>query len=489
MSLPSYEEAVRGPSVISLVVPYLSPSSLFSCCRVSKFWYEELNPRLWSDPIKIMAQNKHPFGKTNSLLLYIISAKFLAGRITELMKKWIEIDQQRAAYTINAVTTLDFRPMVALKHLVQYKQQYSIYEGIITTSWVFNHAKRFPNLRFVNVTGLKTQWDLGPFWQGDDSIRPIQLLVLDLCDMRFINSSLVPRHEAFLGLFFLDISFTARTEDFTRCFSNAEFPNLRVLKLRGLGLTDNLLPLEVLETDFKLWSLDIRDNLLTDQTIERSWRDENLFENVPRYYRDAPNEETIRFDTIVPLRPDDEAGFTSYLRQHGHLAQHHRPVLDESDPLLRTTGLTHLYISGNKLTFNGVRRLLLLTNRLQVLDIGSARARPPSCLHNWHTSRAPPNSPQHHNLHADDPAFFFLHYSQRLQLRWVHAPTPAPSRNIFRARPSVQMGRLLPNAKPPPRAPNPHRHPDKILRPLAKPPHRVPRSLLRARTYLIQRRC
>ncbi|KAH8667961.1 hypothetical protein BGZ60DRAFT_376372 [Tricladium varicosporioides] len=264
-----------------------------------------------------------------------------------------------------------------------------------------------------------------------------------------MNPTTVPAVEAFLNVFYLDISYTPNFPDFTRAYSAIEWPNLRVLKLRGMSLTDRAIPRPLL---FHLWSLDVRDNLLTDQTIDMLLEtcisvplsapstsfptpDESLFDFVPPYMRDPPTDEIYSRAAVVPLRPDDEKEFTTYLRTNGHLLQHHRPVLDDSDPLIRQTGLTHLYISGNKLSSLGVQTLFRRTNRLQVLDVGSVRAVPPQYYNfPYHTPLSQPNTAR----------FLSASVALRLEILRLHhsvvtyAPTFLPSSPASQQHVSLQ---------------------------------------------------
>lgn len=59
----------------------------------------------------------------------------------------------------------------------------------------------------------------------------------------------------FPHLVYLEMSYTARAENFAMAFNGHSFRFLRVLKMQGLRLTDNLLPPLVFSMDRKLWSL------------------------------------------------------------------------------------------------------------------------------------------------------------------------------------------------------------------------------------------
>jgi hypothetical protein len=66
----------------------------------------------------------------------------------------------------------------------------------------------------------------------------------------------------------------------------------------------------------------------------------------------------------------------AYMKQYADLTSDSSHVLPEKDPMRKSTGLTHLYISDNRFTSRGIRKLLQNTNRLQVLDVGTVRTSP-----------------------------------------------------------------------------------------------------------------
>lgn len=189
------------------------------------------------------------------------------------------------------------------------------------------------------------------------------------------------------NLVYLDLSDTKRDSGFST-LPRLLVPNLRVLKLRRIRLVDSEL-FRMPQIEGKLWCLDVRDNFLTDAIIEHllahflSGRmqlhgrptvmlpDQDLFDDVPEYHRDDDGE---RHNTTTQNRPHFEYEFKDYVEKHGSFPSINEQFLDANDPLLRQTGLTHLYISKNKLTSRGVKTLLIQSNRLQVLDVGSVEA-------------------------------------------------------------------------------------------------------------------
>ena len=192
------------------------------------------------------------------------------------------------------------------------------------------------------------------------------------------------------NLMYLDLSYTKRDSRYGHILPSLAtgFPNLRVLKLRGLGIIDAEFS-RLTQTDGRLWSLDLTNNLLTDAVVidltssrfmlnnipakKSSIRlpDQDLFEDVPDYQRDVNGE---KIDTTAPLRPDVSEKFMKHIKTHSSFPSINDQILDLNDPLVRQTGITHLYISKNRFTSSGVNLILNQANRLQVLDAGTVEA-------------------------------------------------------------------------------------------------------------------
>jgi hypothetical protein len=186
---------------------------------------------------------------------------------------------------------------------------------------------------------------------------------------------------SYKDLTFLDLSYTSTSESWIRTFSDLSFPNLRVLKLRGLRLTDISVPKFLLHTRHKVWSLDLRDNLLTDSTISSLGQNSShripsqphevtyaVYQPAPRYFRNSdPSQD--RVDEMA-LRSDTTDAYIKQMATNPSLSG-----MNQAEPLLRDTGLTHLYLSGNKFTCLAFVWLLQKLNSLQVLDVGNIRGK------------------------------------------------------------------------------------------------------------------
>jgi hypothetical protein len=278
----------------------------------------------------------------------------------------------------------------------------------------------FPSLKFVIVdcfTGFDNMASSVPesvaHWDGKSIInpspmfRPVVLSVVGCSqfDIRAITSRSYSSY-----LVYLDVSGTSK-KTLKNLFNHHQVPHLRILKMRNLRLTTaELVPL-LRELTCRLFSLDVRYNVLTDDVVRwllalcfrealeqrpnllpevddnerlschtassgRCNSPERYADDVPRYReeRDATEEqETVISDGKVDLRPDEVGDVVKYLQgceQMKSLRTHN--ALLEEDPIVHITGLTHLRIADNRLTSDALQTLLMGTNRLQLLDFGSA---------------------------------------------------------------------------------------------------------------------
>ncbi|KAH8819201.1 hypothetical protein F5884DRAFT_6322 [Xylogone sp. PMI_703] len=363
MELPSYEDATRNPEVFTLVTQWIDPASLARCCAVSKRFKEIFSPVLWSDPINIMSLKKQKY-----------------HRIYLFLDKAENIQETNRAL----VTKFDFRNLRLRGVGAEDVYDFHSYASEIKGRLLSKAIGFFPNVRFLVTEGLDG-------FSPSTSLLP-SLLLLGANGCPFDFTSVGPSMQS---LVYLDMSGTLRPAGWLRDTS-CVLPNLRVLKMRRLQLTDRLMSFVInrLGLNRNLWSLDVRDNLLTDAFLEdllmyccfssasslspsgngldpTTVSDIMYYEEAPGYsahpmHLESQNGDPNRF---VRLRPDDIDGSIAYLHDTDlsigswHLREDY----------LTVTGLTHLYLSGNKLSSQGISNFLLRTNRLQTLDTGSVR--------------------------------------------------------------------------------------------------------------------
>ncbi|KAF7864239.1 uncharacterized protein EAF02_010207 [Botrytis sinoallii] len=367
--LPAYHELNKD--VATLVAPYLNTSDLYSGCLVNSHFNEKFGNYLWANPFRDLAQRKEPCG--------VVTRFFFASTRHDLK-------------TLKRVRILDLRALHEIRRDRAQTKDCVVFGPNLKPEWFFKFFKNFPDLNCILLAptcsedyGVATVPDL-----PDDYDGAPQLEFFSAAGCNTFNYSLILNHNITKNLIYLDASETARSTNWRAMFTIQNLPKLRILKLRGLRLTDTMLPPIVTNSRGQIWSLELRDNLLTDNVIYRLIRscflgrlpsykhgplratDDDLFEDPP-IYREINESSDSSPTTITTLRPDSIYNVES--SRHGINILERRN--NAEDNLLLATGLTHLYISNNKFTALAPKILLASTNSLQVLDIGSTRPNPP----------------------------------------------------------------------------------------------------------------
>ncbi|KAJ8064707.1 hypothetical protein OCU04_007027 [Sclerotinia nivalis] len=366
--LPAYHELNKD--VAMLVAPYLDTPDLYSGCLVYSHFNEIFGDYLWSNPFRDLANRIKPCG--------LVSRFFFASNChdPEILKR---------------VRILDMRALHEIRRDRAHTNDCVIFGTYLKPGWFFKFFKNFPNLNCVLLAptcsedyGILPGADLPSKYNGVP-----QPEFLSAAGCTTFNYSLILGQNITKYLIYLDASETVRSPNWRALFTIENLPNIRILKLRGLRLTDTMLPPIVTNSRRQIWSLDLSDNLLTDNLIIPLLRgcflerfpdieygplratDEGLFEHPP-VYREV-NEGADPIPTAMTiLRPD-----TIKLVEWSTLGGLALNILERKnnveDNLMMVTGLTHLYISNNKFTALGPQNLLGRTNCLQVLDVGSNR--------------------------------------------------------------------------------------------------------------------
>lgn len=265
---------------------------------------------------------------------------------------------------------------------------------LISCDWVQRHTPWFPNLRFLILDGLREQDEQSLEAESlvQSAIPPMQIL-LSYHRVGTLDSSNIFLNRTMSEVMYLDVSYTYRGEAWTKTFREADTTNMRIAKLRGLRLTDTEFPKALLTRGgLRIWSLDLRDNFLRDPLLQDLHQfgfpsfdaalqrrdaivtasDEDLYEPARFYCQEQAHELDAPFNTLVNMRNDTLDGFKAHTVACGNLIAEPSRSLSFEDPYIQVTGLTHLYLGGNKFTWQGIRSLLSnFTTRLQVLDAGS----------------------------------------------------------------------------------------------------------------------
>ncbi|KAF5879475.1 putative leucine rich repeat domain protein [Botrytis fragariae] len=472
--LPAYHELNKD--VATLVAPYLNTFDLYFGCLVNSHFNEKFGNYLWANPFRDLAQRKEPCG--------VVTKFFFASTKHDLK-------------TLKRVRILDLRALHEIRRDRAQTKDCVVFGPNLKPEWFFKFVRNFPDLNCILLAptcpedyGLATGADL----PGDYNGAP-QPEFLSAAGCNTFNYSLILNQNITKNLIYLDASETACSTNWRGMFTIQNLPKLRILKLRGLRLTDTMLPPIVTNSRRQIWSLDLRDNLLTDNLIYPLIRgcflerlpnykhgplratDDHLFEDPPIYCEINESSDSSP-TTITTLRPDCIQEVESSRNGMNILERRN----NAEDNLLLVTGLTHLYISNNKFTALASKILLASTNSLQVLDIGSTR----------------PNSPigagSGIDIHAQEHSIPYLSrkWQPRLEILRIHhsivthhpLPTKPYNKNSHSHSDKAPITTTPPNISDP--SQTPHKIPTP-LRPLQHPTSNSSTSLFPALQHFIRR--
>ena len=174
-----------------------------------------------------------------------------------------------------------------------------------------------------------------------------------------VSSSLSGALDCLPTLIYLDLSSTSAANDplfLEHIASATNFPSLEILKLRNIGLGNGGLWWIAVGLGTRVWSLDIRQNRLTDSVVP------TLIERcfLPGNHVSHDDYHDEQMDIMSGVGPkDDEFSVVRRLAKSAPLRRH-------------PAGITHLYISDNDLTVESAK-LLIRAWRLVALDFGKLK--------------------------------------------------------------------------------------------------------------------
>lgn len=264
--------------------------------------------------------------------------------------------------------------------------QAELYDGP-HPDWLRDVLVKLPNLQSLVVSqlpffdhasllSLRTSSNSAP---TDDERRPsfpLRLLIAAQC-ANTTQRSLADALIAFPGLVFLDLSRTLGTRDAAVLSKLRHMDSLQILKLCGIQLRDEDVNVLADSIGIRVRSLDVRNNLLTDNAVrtllQRCFQTASNMDNIrgtrPRGLSAAAEEDwpsgILKPDPAVLDEFRGESFDMRYLRRLTHGLVSRLPSEDQVH-----TGITHLYISDNHLTVEGVSSLIR-TTRLHVFDVGT----------------------------------------------------------------------------------------------------------------------
>jgi hypothetical protein len=253
----------------------------------------------------------------------------------------------------------------------------------------------------------------GDRMSSESNFRPV-LLSATGCSQLFIPM-FISNQESAINLLYLDISWTKQKPEDLLILATP--PHLKILKMRGLSLRTSDITRLLHKLKLRLFSLDMAYNDLTDEVIPLLLANnflpslEQRADTLPRidggqsihpgrYLEDAPayrertdpteEQENAIAEGRIHLRADNVDGVFAHLLENEHTkfirGPHWMPPVGDS--LMQQTGLTHLYLSNNHLTSHALEVLLSGTNRLQLLDFGSAEQPPHQVRSKYKSVRA-----------------------------------------------------------------------------------------------------
>lgn len=259
-----------------------------------------------------------------------------------------------------------------------------MYEGP-HSDWLRNVLERLPNIQSLIVNGL-------PFFDHaalltlrhqSNISKPPRLMNAPptFTTLRFIDaqrcsnatpSGLAEALKHFPGLIYLDLSYTVAAKDSGVLGVIGSLPNLQILKLNNIGLKDEEVKVLTSKLGLRIRSLDLRNNGLTDISIRLLL--ETCFKTVQSFWSNKESSFTetgswpSRLDSAYVgdiLRHVQDNELDQYLRKRLTSELVDRLAIEDT----QAGGITHFYISGNRVTAEGILAILRSAN-LSVLDAG-----------------------------------------------------------------------------------------------------------------------
>ncbi|KAF1913793.1 hypothetical protein BDU57DRAFT_456434 [Ampelomyces quisqualis] len=344
--LPSYETAI-DQDPWERIAQYLPSDVLCSAALVCRKWHQTMTPQLWGSPASHFGvQNDTvyvaltrfkrilPYARplvrelTHTLKLPPAHVEIYGGPHAEWLRDCLEYLPRLQCLLVNGLPFFDHAALLCLRHASVRRRS--------------AHPHVYPvfGLRLLDASGCTNATSTG--------------LAEALCHLPNLVS--------------LDLSQTPAAKDDVVLSKLRFLRSLRLLNLRGLGLRDADLEIIAPAVGTRLRSLDVADNNLTDASARLL---------LGHCVKEEPTEVHT---TRGPLPPVDERfdnDFENFESENvaGHVRHKLTGGLIGSLAIetARDVGITHLYLSKNTVTVEGISGLLR-SRRLQVLDIGTMPA-------------------------------------------------------------------------------------------------------------------
>ncbi|ODH36272.1 hypothetical protein ACO22_02796 [Paracoccidioides brasiliensis] len=347
---PSYELATTR-DVWAIVSDYIPSADLCAASLVCKRWHAVFVPFLWGAPAS-------HFGTDNDAVYVALT------RFRRTLKR----------------ARLEVRMLTHTFHLPPALSE--IYGGP-RPSWLQEVLEYLPKLQSLLVSQLpffdhNSLMALRPKSNDETSYEAYGLRLL--LAQREPNTTSVGIREALLRfplLVYLDLSFTTPARDHGVFAALSYLKHLQVLKLRGIGMKDADMEVVADSIQTRVRLLDVRNNLLTDASLRPLLQKCFL---PPEVEMPSPTERDVKFhfewarsmssfSNVLNADSLKSEDFDVHLMKQLMI-----PLTGRSDPQdLSHVGITHLYISDNRLSVEGLGSLLKST-RLHVLDGGTVKS-------------------------------------------------------------------------------------------------------------------
>ncbi|KAK3065377.1 hypothetical protein LTS18_011900 [Coniosporium uncinatum] len=349
-ALPSYEAAML-PDPWPLVLPYVSKQDLLSLSTVNSKLCGRVQGHLFAEPRKWWDDGNDGF------------IRFLKCLHVE-PSKW-----NLRARAANFVQTLDLSGI----------KDGSLHESV-PKDWLHTVLNKCNNLRALLVSETSffdhDSIQLSLRLPGHGCLRMLSAVKCPNVTSKSLNALFSRTQE----LYYLDLSGNANLDRHSLMRSAASYlRSLRISKLRGVGLCDQHY---ISQLNRHLYSLDVRDNLLTDGFVAnlRKHAHQQDVNDLPPPYSSGDEQQVVAGKHILRKHRDwsnhfqpriiarsSEVTFVDGLsRVLSHLNPAHFELLVSQHP---QPGLRNLYISGNSIPAHGIRSVLKIPT-LQCLDFG-----------------------------------------------------------------------------------------------------------------------
>jgi len=369
---PSYEKATLA-DYLDLVANYIPSSDLCAAALVCSKWHATFSPHLWGNPASHFGiENDRVYvaltkfkrtlqtarllvrSQTHTLHLPPAHAEIYNGPHSDWLRDILSRLPNLQSLIVRGLPFFDHGALMALK---QWKPAET------------NHAQSGPHIFAVELPG-----STGSIFQSPpDAIPTFGLRLLDASRCSNVTSSgLAHALKRFESLMYLDLSRTYPARDASVMQAFRELSGLQVLKLRGISLRDEEIEVLAWAIGRRVRSLDLRDNHVTDRGVRtlldgcfttHTSSPRHGSENVANGARSPSLLSYLGAEMLEIYQSDDFEGF---LRGTFTGAFVSRLAIEDAPE----GGITHLYISNNKVSVEGASGLIR-SARLHVLDIGT----------------------------------------------------------------------------------------------------------------------